>query len=48
METWQTIAIFVAVFGVIIGNLMLLRHSAKMDFKVPKSKAKEDKKSPDV
>ncbi|KPV98552.1 MULTISPECIES: DUF2897 family protein [Pseudoalteromonas] len=47
METWQIIAIVVAVFGVVIGNLMLLKHAAKMDFKVPKSDDNEDKKSPD-
>ena len=45
METWQIIAIFVAVFGVVIGNLMLLKHAAKMDFKVPKSDDNEDKKA---
>lgn len=47
METWQIIGIFVAVLGVVIGNLMLLKHAAKMDFKVPKDETGKDKKSPD-
>ncbi|MEZ7278307.1 DUF2897 family protein [Pseudoalteromonas sp. 68 DY56-GL68] len=47
METWQKIAIVVAVFGVVIGNLALLKHAAKMDFKKPQNADDKDKKSPD-
>ncbi|AXV64846.1 MULTISPECIES: DUF2897 family protein [Pseudoalteromonas] len=47
METWQKIAIVVAVFGVVIGNLALLKHAAKMDFKKPEKKDENDQKSPD-
>lgn len=37
MELWQ-ILIILMVLAVIIGNLMLLKHSAKIGFKVPKKK----------
>ncbi|WP_083515332.1 DUF2897 family protein [Pseudoalteromonas arabiensis] len=47
METWQKIAIVVAVFGVVIGNLALLKHAAKMDFKKPQNDDDSDQKSPD-
>ncbi len=46
METWQIIAIVVAVFGVVVGNLMLLKRAAKLDLKVPISDDNEVKKSP--
>ncbi|WP_462179725.1 DUF2897 family protein [Pseudoalteromonas gelatinilytica] len=47
MQTWQIIAVIVVVFGVVIGNLLLLKHAAKMDFKLPKTDDENDKKSPD-
>lgn len=47
MDSWAVAGIIILVFAVIISNLMLLKHSAKM--KVPKSvidavKAREKRK----
>jgi hypothetical protein len=32
MSTWAIVAIFVFVLGIILGNIMLLKHSAKHKF----------------
>lgn len=32
MSTWAIIAIFVLVLGIILGNILLLKHSAKHKF----------------
>ncbi|WP_404339328.1 DUF2897 family protein [Pseudoalteromonas mariniglutinosa] len=42
METWQAIMIIFIVFAVVIGNLVLLKHTANMPFK--KSSKKITKK----
>ncbi|MCF6143334.1 MULTISPECIES: DUF2897 family protein [Pseudoalteromonas] len=45
MQIWQVLIIIV-VLAVIIGNIMLLKHSAKIGFKIPDKKAdtKQQKK----
>jgi len=43
MELWQTLIIFM-VLAVIIGNIMLLKHSAKIGFKVPKKETEKEQK----
>lgn len=43
MELWQ-ILIILMVLAVIIGNLMLLKHSAKIGFKVPKKETGNEQK----
>ena len=48
MQTWQVILIVVMVFGVVIGNIALIKHSANMEFKKSDShlKNKQDTKKP--
>ncbi|MDP2487205.1 DUF2897 family protein [Pseudoalteromonas marina] len=48
MQTWQVILIVVMVFGVVIGNIALIKHSANMKFKKSDSylKNKQDTKKP--
>jgi uncharacterized membrane-anchored protein YhcB (DUF1043 family) len=41
MSTWAIVAIFVLVFGIIIGNLLLLKQSAK--YKMPEVKKDNNK-----
>jgi len=49
MQTWQVILIVMMVFGVVIGNIALIKHSANMEFKKSDShlKNKQDTKKPD-
>jgi nitrogen fixation protein FixH len=44
MQTWHIVVIVVAVFGLIIGNIALIRHSAKMEFKKPDTPQEDIKK----
>lgn len=41
MQLWH-ILIIVFVLAIIIGNIMLLKHSANMGFKVPKQQHKKE------
>ena len=40
MQTWHIVLIFIIVFAVVIGNIMLLKKTANMEFKkTPTDKA---------
>ncbi len=48
MQTWQIVLIVVMVFGVVIGNIALIKHSANIEFKKSDTHLnnKQDKKKP--
>lgn len=42
MQTWHIVLIFIIVFAVVIGNIMLLKKTANMEFKkTPIDKAQQ-------
>jgi hypothetical protein len=48
MQTWHIVAIVAVVFTIIIGNIALVKYSAKMEFKKPDADIKNttDTKKP--
>ncbi|TMO02228.1 DUF2897 family protein [Pseudoalteromonas sp. S558] len=48
MQTWQIFIIVAGVFAVVIGNIALVKYSAKMEFKKPDADIKNttDTKKP--
>lgn len=46
MNIWVVIGLIVLVLGIIVGNILLLKYSAKMPFKSPKAINPDDDQPP--